>query len=336
MTTRDARWLATRLTELAAEHPTRTTTHERLEGGSSYSLDGEPNSIFAHALAPTPLPGAYSPADGEPSKILPSMAGIKLTREEGAWFNTIWRHEDRGATWAAAIAEAGTFPSPPNVQIMPEVIQGTDEWHDQRRGLVTASVIGKLITPKTFKPASNPESRGLTALLAAERITGWTDPTFVSDDMLRGIEDEPRARAIYAEHYAPVEEVGFMVRDDWGFKIGYSPDGLVGDDGLIEIKSRRQKKHLDTIVSGNPPIENMAQMQCGLLVSGRDWCDYVSFCAGMPLWVARVRPDQRWFDAIVEAARRFEENAAGMIAEYRDRVAGLPATERVVEQEIVI
>jgi hypothetical protein len=122
--------------------------------------------------------------------------------------------------------------------------------------------------------------------------------------MLRGIEDEPRAVEVYSEHFAPVTTVGFMVRDDWGFSIGYSPDGLVGDDGLIEVKSRRAKKHLTTILADEVPVENMAQLQCGLLVSGREWIDYVSYCGGMPLYVKRVEPDQRWFDAITAAVER--------------------------------
>ena len=75
---------------------------------------------------------------------------------------------------------------------LPDLIQGTDEWHDQRRGIITASVVGKLITATTIRPASNPESRALTTQLAAERITGWTDPTYMNDDMLRGVEDERR------------------------------------------------------------------------------------------------------------------------------------------------
>jgi hypothetical protein len=82
-----------------------------------------------------------------------------------------------------------------------------------------------------------------------------------------------------------------MVRDDWGFSLGYSPDGLVGDDGLIEVKCRRQKKHLQTILADEVPPENMAQLQCGLLVSGREWIDYVSYCGGMPMYVKRVYPD---------------------------------------------
>lgn len=218
---------------------------------------------------------------------------------------------------------------------LPDLIQGTDEWHDQRRGIVTASVVGRLLTA-TGKPANNDTSRTLTAQLVAERITGWTDPVYVSDDMLRGTEDEPRAVDVYAEHFAPVTSTGFMVRDDWGFRIGYSPDGLVGDDGLIEVKSRRAKKQLQTILEDAVPAENMAQIQCGLLVSGRAWCDYVSYCGGMPLYVKRVEPDPEWFDVIVVAVDMFEENAERMVAEYEAATANLPATERIVEMEIVL
>jgi hypothetical protein len=217
-----------------------------------------------------------------------------------------------------------------------DLIQGTDEWLDQRRGMVTASVVGKLVTAKTLKTASNDESRGLTAQLVAERITGWTDPVYVSDDMLRGTEDEPRARDLYSEHYAPVTEVGFLIRDDWGFRIGYSPDGLVGDDGLIECKSRRAKKQLQTILADEVPPENMPQLQCGLLVSGREWIDYVSYAGGMPMWVKRVTPDQRWFDAILTAVALFEETAAEMVATYEEVTKGLAPTERVIEMEMVI
>lgn len=219
---------------------------------------------------------------------------------------------------------------------MPDLIQGSDEWLAQRRGMVTASVVGQLVTASTLKVANNDYSRGLTALLVAERITGWTDPVYVSDDMLRGTLDEPVARDLYSQHFAPVTETGFMVRDDWGFQIGYSPDGLVGDDGLIEVKSRRQKKHLATILADAVPAENMAQIQAGLLVSGRAWCDYVSFCGGMPLWRKRVEPDERWADAIVAAVAAFEDAAEHMTSTYRAAVVGMPATERTVYQEMVI
>lgn len=215
-----------------------------------------------------------------------------------------------------------------SLHVFAHLVQGTDEWIEARRGIVTASVVGQLITPKTVKPASNTDTRALTALLVAERITGWVEPAYVSHDMLCGSLDEPVARAVYAAHYAPVTEVGFMVRDDWDYRIGYSPDGLVGDDGLIEIKSRRPKAQLSTVLADEVPAENVAQIQCGLLVSGRQWCDYVSFCGGMPLWTKRVYPNERWFDAIITAVAGFEQNAAAMVAAYQAAVAGLPATER--------
>lgn len=210
-----------------------------------------------------------------------------------------------------------------------ELEQGTPEWLAARCGIVTASVVGQLITPKTVKPAANDYSRALAVTLTAERITGHVEPIHENSDMLRGTLDEPFARDKYAEHFAPVDELGFMVRDDWGFRIGYSPDGLVGDDGLIEIKSRRQKKHLATILADEVPLENMAQCQAGLLVSGREWLDYVSYCGGMPLYVTRVLPDEKWQKAIIEAVTTFEETAAQMLEAYAVAVDGSPLTERI-------
>lgn len=218
----------------------------------------------------------------------------------------------------------------------PELIQGSDEWHEQRRGMVTASVVGQLLTGATLKPANNMESRALAALLVSERINGWVDPTYVGDDMLRGWTDEPHALEKYAANYSPVTTTGFMVRDDWGFEIGYSPDGLVRNDGLVELKSRRPKKHLQTILADEVPSENMAQIQCGLLVSGRKWCDYLSFCGGMPLYLIRVEADERWQTAIIAAVSAFEAAAAEMTTAYQLAVAGLPQTERTTVQEMIL
>lgn len=211
----------------------------------------------------------------------------------------------------------------------PDLMQGSDEWKAARCGIVTASVVGQLVTPKTVQPASNDYSRSLTAVLVAERITGWSEKPYVSYDMLRGSLDEPVARAVYANHYAPVDEVGFMRLDEeWG-SLGFSPDGLVGEDGQIEIKSRRPKHQVQHVIVGEVPAENMAQIQAGLLVSGRLWCDYVSFSGGLPLWVKRVYPDPRWFEAIAAAVEQFEHTAAEMVATYQAAVAGLPMTERI-------
>jgi len=215
------------------------------------------------------------------------------------------------------------------LHVWQDLEQGADEWLAARCGIVTASVVGQLITTKTVKPASNDTARSLTASLVAERITGYVEPTFPSRAMGRGTLDEPYARDLYAEHYAPVQEVGFMVRDDWGFRIGYSPDGLVGDDGLIEIKSRDQKIQLQTILADEVPAANMAQLQCGLLVSGREWIDYVSYSGGMPLYVKRVTPLTQWKDAILDAVEAFEDHAARMIGVYNLATQGAPVAERI-------
>lgn len=220
---------------------------------------------------------------------------------------------------------------------MPELVQGTDEWLQARCGMLTASVVGKLITP-TLRVASNDISRAVTLGLVAERITGYVEPLPMTSDMWRGVEDEPKAREAYAVHKGvQVEEIGFMVRDFGGFSIGYSPDGLVGDEGLIECKSRIQRNQVRTILDGDVPAANMAQLQCGLLVSGRDWIDYVSYSGGLPLWIKRVTPDERWFAVIEDAALAFEEAADTLTRAFRAAAAGLPMTERTpdYDQEIV-
>lgn len=210
----------------------------------------------------------------------------------------------------------------------PNIMQGTDEWHDQRRGIVTASAVGRLITP-TLKVADNETSRGLTKTLIAERITGWTEDTPMTPDMWRGVEHEPFARDYYGGVHGQAVETGFMRRDEDGWTLGYSPDGLVGNDGLIEIKCPRAKTHLSTILADQVPAAYMPQLQAGLLVSGRKWIDFVSFVGGMPLYVKRVLPDPAWFEAITAACVAFEDRAAQIVSDYEQRVADMPMTERI-------
>lgn len=214
-----------------------------------------------------------------------------------------------------------------------KVLQGSPDWHALRRGIVTASAVGKLLTP-TLKVAANDVSRGVTTTLVAERITGWTEDTAVTADMWRGIDSEPIARDVYSEQYQTARETGFMRRDEDGWTLGYSPDGLVGDDGLIEIKAPRAKTHLRTVIEDEVPSHYMPQLQAGLLVSGRAWIDFVSYVGGMPLYVKRVLPDPEWRGAIILAAIQFETTAAEMAAAYTQATEGLPATERVVVNDL--
>lgn len=278
------------------------------------------------------------------------------------------------------------------LHIYNDLVQGSEEWLAARRGMVTASVVGQLLTmdppdattipcpacevevgpcvglgrktptplkavhspraeaarslPPVVKPARTDDANRLTLMLACERITGFSDDReqYVSNDMLIGQLDEPLAREVYSGHHAEAVECGFMVLErpmPWDpndlarsvdedvptWRLGYSPDGLVGDDGLIEVKSPRAKEHLRTILADEVPARYMAQCQTGLLVTGREWIDYVSFFGGMPLWTKRITPDPLWAEAIVVAVTAFERTVDEMASNYLTATAGLPATE---------
>lgn len=219
-----------------------------------------------------------------------------------------------------------------------DLIQGSDEWLAQRCGLITASEMKLILTP-TLKVADNDKTRAHVYELLFQRLTKFVEPQYVSDAMLRGQEDEIYARAAYEEHFAPVTEVGFITNDQWGFTIGYSPDGLVGDDGLIECKSRAGKYQVQTIAENEVPAEYMLQLQTALLVTGRQWIDFISYSGGLPMFVKRVEPDLLVQGAIVAAATNFEAKVAAKEREYRATLAGMRKvieTERREVEEIVL
>ena len=216
------------------------------------------------------------------------------------------------------------------------VEQGSEEWHALRCGILTASEMKLIVTP-TLKPARNDKERAHLFELLGQRVTGYTEPRYISDDMMRGQDDEIEARIRYSEIFAPVDSCGFITNDDHGFVIGYSPDGLVGNDGLIECKSRRQKFQVETILADRVPDEYMLQIQTGLLVTGRDWLDFVSYCAGLPMYVKRVLPEYRYQDAIIAAATDFErrlQDAQNKYASWLDRQPVVINTVRTIDQEI--
>lgn len=220
----------------------------------------------------------------------------------------------------------------------PHVDQGSEAWLKLRCGLLTASEMKNIITP-TLKVADNDNTRKHVYELLFQRITGFVEPQYVSDAMLRGQADEIYAREAYAEHFAPVQETGFVTCDRWGFTIGYSPDGLVGEDGLIEIKSRAGKYQVQTIADNEVPAEYMIQLQTGLLVTGRKWIDFVSYCGGLPMFVKRVEPDLLMQGAILAAATAFEAKLSAKEREYRSTIAIMPKvieTERREDMEMIL
>lgn len=236
-----------------------------------------------------------------------------------------------------------TRQAPRGIVYYPELIQGSDEWLEARRGIITASEMKLILTP-TLKVANNDKCRAHVYELLAQRISGFLEPTFIGDDMLRGRDDEIYARMAYAKHIAPVDDMGFITNDKWGFTIGYSPDGMVGTDGLIEIKSRRQKYQVQTVVehvaTGNVsiPADYIMQVQTGLLVSERHWIDFISYHGGLPMVVIRVYPDAEVQNAIIEAATAFEAQISDRLTDYRAAHATpgarLIPTERRIVQEM--
>lgn len=204
------------------------------------------------------------------------------------------------------------------VKIYPDIEQGTDEWLKVRCGILTASLIGKLLTKSCKDLADNETSRRVVFDILSQRIHGIADENFQTYDMQRGHEDEMEAKILYSKHVAPVSEIGFMTNDKWGFTLGYSPDGLVGEDGLIECKSRLSGLQMQTICSQNVPIEYMPQIQTGLMVSGRRWLDFVSFPAlgGGKMMVKRVYPDPKFQALLLDAAAHLEAKIKSYQSEY--------------------
>jgi len=220
-----------------------------------------------------------------------------------------------------------------------DIIQGSEAWHSIRCGLPTASEMKLLVTP-TLKVAANEKERAHMWELLAQRLTKHVEPRYISDDMLRGQEDEIEAVALYAKTYEPIERVGFITNDRWGFTIGYSPDALVGADGLVECKSRGQKYQIQTIVdyvsADKIDPDFMIQVQTGLMVSERKWCDLISFCGGLPMATVRVYPDEKIQTAILEAVTAFEERLAIAMRKYGEVVSSskrlIPTIRRITEE----
>src|SRR5581483_5126479 len=142
-----------------------------------------------------------------------------------------------------------------------DLIQGSDEWFAARCGLLTASEMKYIITPKRLDYAQSDKEKAHLYELAAQRVNQYVEPSYIGDDMLRGQDDESYARESYHEKYALVETMGFITNDKWGFTLGYSPDGLVGTKKQIEAKSRKQRLQFETIANWQVPDEHVIQVQ---------------------------------------------------------------------------
>lgn len=192
--------------------------------------------------------------------------------------------------------------------------QGTEEWHLARAGIVTASVFQTVMAQGRGGGPSVTRQK-LLYQLAGERITGEYVPTWNGNQHTeRGKEMEAQVRDLYeATSDLPVRQVGFIRRGD----IGASPDSLVGDDGLLEIKTALPHIQIERLLSGQLPNEHKAQVQGQLLVSGRKWCDFRSYWPGLPELRVRVYRDLPYLSALNAALQQFNRELEQMVARIK-------------------
>lgn len=201
------------------------------------------------------------------------------------------------------------------------MIQGTQEWHLARVGKLTASRIGDAIA-KT-KSGWSTSRNNLMAQLVCERITGCPTDSYVSPAMQWGKDVEPQARAAYSLQVGEdVAEVGFIDHPSIAW-CGASPDGLVGSDGLVEIKAPLTSTHLDALLSDRFPPQYFPQIQWQLACTGRAWCDAVSFDPRCPehlqLYVERIERDHAYIRELEAMAEEFLDELHAKLAKLDAR-----------------
>lgn len=198
------------------------------------------------------------------------------------------------------------------------ITQGTPEWFAQRVGKVTASRVADVVArTKSGWGASRANYMGE---LIAERLTGAPAPSFSNAAMQWGTETEPKARVAYEFlRDCDAAQVGFVDHPSIPMS-GASPDGLVGEDGLVEIKCPNTSTHIDTLLNGTVPEKYELQMLWQMACTGRAWCDFVSFDPRMPpsmqLFVRRIERDDK-------AMAELEKNVAIFLSELDAKVAAL-------------
>jgi putative phage-type endonuclease len=178
-----------------------------------------------------------------------------------------------------------------------EMEQQTAEWLEMRKGRVTASRVADVMAVLK-KGGESAARRNYRNELITEMLTGRSAETYVSEAMMFGTEQEPYARAAYEMHAdVMVDPGGFAVHDTID-RFAASPDGRIGDDGLLEIKCPTTMNHVSYLLAGVVPEEYQPQMLAQMACTGRKWCDFVSFDPRLPkhlqLFVRRFeRDDER-------------------------------------------
>jgi hypothetical protein len=191
--------------------------------------------------------------------------------------------------------------------------QNSPEWHEARRGIPTASRFADVLA----------KGQGITRrkyllTLAGELLTGECSEGHTNAHMERGHAMEDDARQMYAfMRDADPVLVGFMRRG----RVGASPDSLVGDDGLLEIKTKLPHLQLDCLEKGKLPPEHVAQVQGQIWVSGRQFCDFVSYWPRMPLFHVRVERDDTYIAKLAQEVDDFLGELDAIVSKYQEKAA---------------
>ncbi len=199
--------------------------------------------------------------------------------------------------------------------------QRSPEWFEERLGKVTASAIYKVMA--RTKTGYGADRANYHAQLVTERLTGALAEAYSNAAMQWGTETEPQARAMYSfERGVDVQEVGFVPHHAIGMS-GASPDGLVGEDGLVEIKCPNSATHIGTLTGAPVDRKYMLQMQWQMACCGRVWCDFASFDPRLPLemqlHVQRVPRDDGLIAEIEEEVRKFLSEVEATVSDLHSR-----------------
>lgn len=200
------------------------------------------------------------------------------------------------------------------MEIFSDIEQGTPEWLAIRAGIPTSSEFAKVSAGKGPRGGtSHREYVGRTKYmrrLAGELITGEPEATYQNAHMLRGQEREDEARCLYAlmKDVEPVQ-VGFVKNAN----CGASPDSLIGDDGMLEIKDALQSVQIERLQAGSLPPEHKAQVYGQLMVCEREYVDFMSHCRGLPPLIIRVHRDEKYIAELRQAVDRFVEELEGLV-----------------------
>jgi putative phage-type endonuclease len=203
--------------------------------------------------------------------------------------------------------------------------QGSPEWLAIRLGKVTASRIADVMAKgKSGEAATREDYR---TELVVQRLTNEPGESFTNAAMEWGTQTEPMARIAYeAQANVFVEQVAFVDHStiEW---FGCSPDGLVSETGLVEIKCPASKTHIKYLLGGKPPAKYVPQMQCQMAVTGREWCDFVSYDPRLPedlqLFVVRLERDEEYIKAMEAEVEKFLGEVSEMYSKLKEINNGL-------------